>query len=106
VGGKQQAHYFASKAGVNQLIKSMAINHAPYGITCNAVLPGTVETDLNPDELQTPRLREKLAQGTPLGRLGEPDDLVGAVLYLASPAASWTTGTLLVVDGGATSVLQ
>jgi NAD(P)-dependent dehydrogenase (short-subunit alcohol dehydrogenase family) len=106
VGGKQQAHYCASKAGVNLLIKSMAINLAPYGITCNAVLPGTVETDLNRDELQTPGLREKLAQGTPLGRLGEPDDLVGAVLYLASPAASWTTGTLLVVDGGATSVLQ
>ena len=106
VGGKEQAHYCASKAGINLLIKSMALSLAPHGITCNAILPGTVETDLNSDVLQTPGMREKLAAGTPVGRLGQPDDLVSAALYLASPAASWTTGTLLVVDGGATSLLQ
>ena len=105
VGGKQQAHYCASKAGVNLLIKSMALSLAPQGITCNAVLPGTIETDLNRDALSDPVVREKRAAAIPL-RLGQPDDLVGAVLYLASPAASWTTGTLLVVDGGATSMLQ
>ncbi len=106
VGGTQQAHYCASKAGVNLLIKSMALSLGPHGITCNAVLPGTIETDLNRDRLSVPGLREKLAAGTPAGRIGQPDDLVGAVVYLASPAASWTTGTLLVVDGGATSMLQ
>lgn len=106
VGGKQQAHYCASKAGINLLIKSMALSLAPYQITCNAVLPGTVETDINRAALEDAGLRARLEHGTPLGRLGQPDDIVGAVLFLASPAASWITGSLLVVDGGATSTLQ
>jgi L-rhamnose 1-dehydrogenase len=102
----QQAHYCASKAGINLLVKSMALSLAPHGITCNAVLPGTVETDINRAALSDAALRARLEQGTPLGRLGQPDDLVGAMLYLASDAAAWVTGTLLVVDGGATSSLQ
>ncbi len=106
VGGKQQAHYCASKAGINLLIKSMALSLAPHQITCNAVLPGTVETDINRDSLSDSALRARLEQGTPLGRLGQPHDIVGAVLFLASPGASWITGSLLVVDGGATSTLQ
>jgi L-rhamnose 1-dehydrogenase len=106
VGGVQQAHYCASKAGINLLIKSMALNLAPYGITCNAVLPGTVETDINRQALADAALRARLESGTPLGRLGQPDDIVGAVLFLASDAARWVTGSLLVVDGGATSTLQ
>lgn len=106
VGGAQQAHYCASKAGINLLIKSMAISLGPHQITCNAVLPGTVETDLNVEVLRDDALRTRLSRGTPLQRLGQPDDIVGAVLYLASPQARWTTGTLLVVDGGATSMLQ
>ncbi len=106
VGGKQQAHYCASKAAINLLIKSMALSLAPYQITCNAVLPGTVHTDINRAALADTALRARLEQGTPLGRLGQPEDLVGAMLFLASPAASWVTGSLLVVDGGATSTLQ
>jgi L-rhamnose 1-dehydrogenase len=106
VGGTQQAHYCASKAGINLLIKSMALSLAPHGITCNAVLPGTVETDINRDALSDAELRARLEAGTPLQRLGQPDDLVGAVKFLASEAASWITGSLLVVDGGATSTLQ
>ncbi len=106
VGGTKQAHYCASKAGINLLIKSMALSLAPHEITCNAVLPGTVETDLNKDALTDADLRQRLEDGTPLKRLGQPKDVVGAVLFLASTAASWITGTLLVVDGGATSALQ
>jgi L-rhamnose 1-dehydrogenase len=106
VGGVQQAHYCASKAGINLLIKSMALNLAPYGITCNAVLPGTVETDINRQALSDAALRARLESGTPLGRLGQPDDIVGATLFLASDAARWVTGSLLVVDGGTTSTLQ
>jgi L-rhamnose 1-dehydrogenase len=106
VGGTQQAHYCASKAGINLLIKSMALSLAPYQITCNAVLPGTVETDINRAVLQEGDLKTRLAQGTPLGRLGKPEDLVAAVLFLASEGAGWVTGSLLVVDGGATSTLQ
>ncbi|MCC7451789.1 MAG: SDR family oxidoreductase [Anaerolineae bacterium] len=106
VGGKQQAHYCASKAGINLLIKSMALSLAPHQITCNAVLPGTVETDINRESLSDSALRARLEQGTPLGRLGQPHDIVGAMLFLASPGANWITGSLLVVDGGATSTLQ
>jgi NAD(P)-dependent dehydrogenase (short-subunit alcohol dehydrogenase family) len=106
VGGVKQAHYCASKAGINLLVKSMALSLASHQITCNAVLPGTIETDINQEALSDPVLRQRLEQGTPLGRLGQPKDVVGAVLFLASPAASWITGTLLVVDGGATSTLQ
>jgi L-rhamnose 1-dehydrogenase len=106
VGGVQQAHYCASKAGINLLIKSMALSLASYQITCNAVLPGTVETNINREALQDPALRVKLETGTPLQRLGRPDDIMGAVLFLASLAASWITGSLIVVDGGATSTLQ
>jgi L-rhamnose 1-dehydrogenase len=106
VGGAQQAHYCASKAGINLLIKSMALSLAAHHITCNAVLPGTVETDINRQALRDPTLRARLESGTPLGRLGQPDDIVGAVLFLASEAARWMTGSLVVVDGGATSTLQ
>lgn len=106
MGGSRQAHYCASKAGQNLLIKSMAISLAPYGITCNAVLPGTVETDINREALSDPRLRARLESGTPAGRLGQPEDVAGAVLWLASREAAWTTGSLVVVDGGTTSLLQ
>ncbi|MCC6483607.1 MAG: SDR family oxidoreductase [Armatimonadetes bacterium] len=106
VGGSKQAHYCASKAGENLLIKSMALSLAPHGITCNAVLPGTVETDINRSALADPALRAHLEEGTPLGRLGQPVDVTSAVLWLASKEAAWTTGSLVVVDGGATSTLQ
>jgi NAD(P)-dependent dehydrogenase (short-subunit alcohol dehydrogenase family) len=106
VGGTRQAHYCASKAGINLLIKSMALSLAPHEITCNAVLPGTIETDINKEALSDAALRQHLEDGTPLKRLGQPKDVVGAVMFLASPAASWITGSLLVVDGGATSMLQ
>lgn len=106
VGGSRQAHYCASKAGENLLIKSMAISLSPHGITCNAVLPGTIETDINRMALADPALRTRLEEGTPAGRLGRPDDVAAAAVWLASREAEWTTGSLVVVDGGTTSVLQ
>ncbi len=106
VGGTKQAHYCASKAGQNLLIKSMALSLAPHGITCNSVLPGTVETDINREALKDAALKAHLEAGTPVGRLGQPEDITGAVLWLASREAAWTTGSLVVVDGGATSTLQ
>ena len=105
-GGSQQAHYCASKAGINLLVKSMAISLGPHGITVNAVLPGTVETDINRDALADPVLREYWSLRTPLGRLGRPDDIAGPVLFFATDDAAWCTGTLLVVDGGASVNLQ
>jgi len=105
-GGSQQAHYCASKAGINLLVKSMAISLGPHGITVNAVLPGTVETDINRDALSDPATREYWSKRAPLGRLGQPDDIAGPVLFFATEDSAWCTGALLVVDGGVSVNLQ
>jgi len=105
-GGSQQAHYCASKAGINLLVKSMAISLGPYGITCNAVLPGTVETDINRAALADPAVREYWSKRAPLGRLGQPEDIAGPVLFFATNDSAWCTGAMLVVDGGTSINLQ
>lgn len=105
-GGSQQAHYCASKAGINLLVKSMAISLGSHGITCNAVLPGTVETDINREALADPAVRRYWSQRTPLGRLGQPEDIAGPVLFFASADSGWCTGAMLVVDGGTSVNLQ
>jgi L-rhamnose 1-dehydrogenase len=105
-GGSAQAHYCASKAGINLLIKSMAISLGPYGITCNAVLPGTVETDINREALADPAVRDYWINRGPLGGLGQPEDVAGPVLFFASDDSAWCTGSLLVVDGGTSVNLQ
>ena len=99
VGGAQQAHYCASKAGINLLIASMAISLGPYGITCNAVLPGPIATDINRADL-TPEKREYFRQRTPIKGIGDPEDLIGPVLFFASDDAAYCSGARLVVDGG------
>ena len=106
IGGELQAHYCASKGGINQLTKSMAISLGKYGITCNAILPGTVETDVNRASLADPVLRQTLTERTPLRRLGQPEDIAGPVVFLASDDAAYCTATLLVVDGGAIVTYQ
>jgi L-rhamnose 1-dehydrogenase len=105
-GGSQQAHYCASKAGINLLVKSMAISLGPYGITCNAVLPGTVETDINRETLSDPEVRAYWLKRGPIGGLGKPDDIAGPVLFFASDDSAWCTGSMLVVDGGVSVNLQ
>lgn len=105
-GGSQQAHYCASKAGINLLVKSMAISLGPHGITCNAVLPGTVETEINREALSDPTVRAYWSKRAPLGRLGQPEDIAGPVLFFASDDSAWCTGALLVVDGGTSVNLQ
>jgi L-rhamnose 1-dehydrogenase len=106
IGGEEQAHYCSSKGAINQLTKSMAISLGPYGITCNAVLPGTVKTDINREALADEALSRALIQRTPLRRLGEPDDVAGPVVFLASDDAAYCTATMLVVDGGAIVTYQ
>jgi L-rhamnose 1-dehydrogenase len=105
-GGGLQAHYCASKAGINLLVKSMAISLGPHGITCNAVLPGTVETDINREALADPVVRDYWSKRAPLGRLGQPEDIAGPVLFFASEDSAWCTGAMLVVDGGTSVNLQ
>jgi len=94
------AAYGASKAGVAALTKSLAVEWAPHGVCVNAILPGVFRTALNEGLLDgTARGAELLAR-TPMRRFGNPDEVAGAAVFLASDAASFITGHLLAVDGG------
>lgn len=98
LGNAGQANYVAAKAGVIGLTKSAARELASRGITVNAVAPGFIETDMT-DKL-TGEIREKMLTEIPLGRMGRPEEIAEAVLYLASDASSYMTGQTLHVDGG------
>ena len=94
--------YNASKAGVIMLTKHLAVEWAPYGVRVNAVAPGYTRTDLSAHLFETDMVRDYWIGGTPLGRMGSPDEIANTVLFLASDAASFVTGETLVVDGGYT----
>ena len=96
----RQVPYCASKGAANMLTKASAIALAPYGITVNAILPGTIETDLNREILAEELVRQGIVDATPMKRLGSGEDVAAAVVYLMSDESSWVTGTLLPVDGG------
>lgn len=106
VGGEFQTHYTPTKAGVHSLMQSAAIALGPHGIRCNSVLPGTIMTEINRDDLADPAKRERMAGRIPLGRLGQPDDIAGPIVFLASDMARYVTGAALLVDGGAFVNLQ
>lgn len=106
VGGEYQTHYTPTKAGVHSLMQSAAIALGRHGIRCNSVLPGTILTDINKDDLADPEKRERMAARIPLGRLGQPEDLAGPIVFLASDMARYVTGAALLVDGGAFVNLQ
>jgi NAD(P)-dependent dehydrogenase (short-subunit alcohol dehydrogenase family) len=92
--------YNASKAGLINLTRQLAIEWAPYEILVNAIAPGWIPTEANEAGMAKAQNRERMERVTPLGRLGRPDELRGAIIYLASPASSYVTGTVLSVDGG------
>lgn len=100
VGGGTQAHYTPTKAGVHSLMQSCAIALGPYGIRCNSVMPGTIATDINKEDLADPAKRAYMEKRIPLGRLGEPRDVAGCVVFLASDLARYVTGAAVLVDGG------
>jgi L-rhamnose 1-dehydrogenase len=106
VGGEFQTHYTPTKAGVHSLMQSAAIALGRHGIRCNSVLPGTILTDINKDDLADLEKRDRMSARIPLGRLGEPEDLAGPIVFLASDMARYVTGAALLVDGGAFVNLQ
>ncbi|MDG5489877.1 SDR family NAD(P)-dependent oxidoreductase [Sphingomonas sp. BGYR3] len=106
VGGEYQTHYTPTKAGIHSLMQSTAIALGKHGIRCNSVLPGTILTEINKDDLADQDKRDRMTARIPLGRLGEADDLAGPIIFLASDMAAYVTGAALLVDGGAFVNLQ
>jgi len=101
VGGAQQAHYTPTKAGVLSLIQSAACALGKHGIRCNALLPGTVKTQLNEKDLADDAKRKYMEGRIPLGRTGVPSDLAGPAVFLGCEELSgYVTGAQLLVDGG------
>jgi gluconate 5-dehydrogenase/2-deoxy-D-gluconate 3-dehydrogenase len=94
------ASYGASKAGLEQITRVLALEWARHGITVNAIAPTTTATAERPGRLTTPEAIRRAEALIPLGRYGQPEDLVGAAMYLASEASSFMTGQVLRVDGG------
>jgi L-rhamnose 1-dehydrogenase len=99
-GGSHQVHYCATKAGISSLMKSLAIVLGPHGITCNAILPGAILTDINREDLSDPAKREYVDGRIPLGRIGEPADVADLIWLISQPDARYVNGAEIVVDGG------
>jgi NAD(P)-dependent dehydrogenase (short-subunit alcohol dehydrogenase family) len=99
-GGGLVPGYAASKGGIVQLTKSLAIAYAAAGIRVNAIAPGWISTDLTKPLRDDPERSSAILARTPLGRWGTPKDVAGAAVFLASPIASFVTGSVLAIDGG------
>jgi NAD(P)-dependent dehydrogenase (short-subunit alcohol dehydrogenase family) len=102
--GLGEEPYSAAKAGVINLTRNLAVKYGRFGVRVNCICPGTVRTPVwQPRVERDPALFDRLARWYPLGRVGEPEDVANAALFLASDEAAWVTGAALVVDGGLTA---
>ena len=95
-----QVPYCVSKGGVDQLTKVMALSLAPYGIRVNAIGPGSIMTDILKAVATDREAKRRLLARTPLGRIGEPDEIAAVAAFLASEDASYITGQTIYADGG------
>lgn len=101
VPGAKQGIYSITKAAIVSMTEAFAKECAPLGVRVNALAPGATDTKFASTLVNTPEISSRILERTPMGRFAQPDEMAGAVLYLASPAASYTTGTTIIVDGGA-----
>jgi 3-oxoacyl-[acyl-carrier protein] reductase len=97
------AVYSATKAAISMFTKSIAVEYARRNIRCNCVNPGIINSGIIRPYLDDPQARKVLEERLPLARIGEPEDVANAALYLASDEANWVTGTILNIDGGKTA---
>lgn len=100
VGGAGQTHYTPTEAGVLSLMQSCACALGKYGIRCNALLPGTIRTQLNDNDLADEGKRRYMEGRIPAGRLGQPHDLAGPAVFLASDMSAYISGAQMLVDDG------
>ena len=93
--------YSAAKAGMINLTQAIAVRYGAHGVRCVAIAPGTIRTPIWQEKVEKdPEVFERLRKWYPLGRVGEPEDIANAAMFLASDDAGWITGTVLTVDGG------
>jgi NAD(P)-dependent dehydrogenase (short-subunit alcohol dehydrogenase family) len=104
-GLRQLTAYSATKGAVTALTRGLAVEYAPFGIRVNALCPGFVHTPLTARALKNPAIEKALVESTALRRLGQPEEIARAALFLASDEASYITGAELAVDGGMSAVL-
>ena len=100
IGLPKLAAYGATKGGVNQLTRALAVEWAGSGITVNAIGPGRIRTAMTEDIFRDPARAESFVSRIPMRRAGEPSDLTGAIVFLASDASSYLTGQIIYIDGG------
>ncbi len=100
LGARNASAYCASKGGVIQLTRALAVEWAKYGITVNAIAPGTMETEITKKMLEDPKVRKAVEGKIPMKRIGYPSDLAGAVIFLSASGSDYITGQTMFVDGG------
>lgn len=100
LAGVNLTHYCCAKGGVRMLTRQLALELAPYGIRANGIAPGLIETDLNREDIADPEFRDYRLSLTPLKRIGVPEDVAGAAVFLASDESRMATGSTIFLDAG------